>query len=65
MLWIRFSIGLFCILLGGTWFAQGIDVLGGSFMSGEFIWAIIGALVVLAGIFLIATALRQKPTPTE
>ena len=65
MLWIRFSIGVLLVLLGGIWIAQGIDVLGGSFMSGEIIWAIIGTLVVLAGIFLIATGLRQKPTPTS
>ena len=43
-------------LLGIVWFGQGIGIIGGSFMTGEARWAIIGAIliVVAAGIFWFA-----------
>ena len=38
-------VGLVMVLLGGVWFAQGMDWLGGSSMSGETLWAVIGPVV--------------------
>ena len=46
--------GVVLCIVGGVWFAQGIDVLPGSFMSGQGIWAVIGGALVLAGLALIA-----------
>ncbi len=42
--------------IGIVWFGQGIGVIGGSFMTGETRWAIIGAIMiaVAAGIFGLA-----------
>ena len=47
-------IGVVLALLGLLWFLQGIGVVGGSFMSGEPVWAVIGlVMLVLAGRLLV------------
>lgn len=38
------------VLVGLLWFLQGIGVVGGSFMSGQNLWAMIGAVVFLGGL---------------
>jgi hypothetical protein len=51
------------ITLAGVVFAlQGVGVIGGSFMSGTTIWAVAGPLIALAGLALLAAALR-RPRP--
>lgn len=44
---------LVLVIVGGTWFFQGIGILPGSFMSGDRTWAYIGGALVLAGALLI------------
>ena len=46
-------LGALLILMGGTWFLQGINVLPGSFMTGQPQWAVYGGLAVIAGLLLI------------
>jgi hypothetical protein len=44
-------IAVIMALMGILWFFQGIGVVGGSFMTNQVIWAIIGPIVVvLAGV---------------
>jgi hypothetical protein len=50
---VRLIIGVLLVLVGGVWFLQGINLLGGSFMSGAILWAVIGAPMVLVGAMLI------------
>jgi hypothetical protein len=38
------------VLAGVIWFLQGINVLPGSFMTGQTRWAVYGALAVAEGI---------------
>src|SRR5690349_11958545 len=47
------SYGVLALLIGGVWFFQGINVLLGSFMSGQPRWAIIGGVVFLLGLALL------------
>lgn len=48
------------ITVAGVVFAlQGVGVIGGSFMSGITIWAVAGPVIALAGLALIALALRR------
>jgi heme A synthase len=47
-----------CLLIGCVWFLQGINVIPGSFMTGQRKWAIIGGLLVLAAIALFSFANR-------
>jgi hypothetical protein len=39
--------------VGAVWIGQGVGVIGGSFMSGRAVWAVIGAIAVLFGVSLL------------
>jgi hypothetical protein len=54
-------IGVLLILAGIVWTLQGLDVLGGSGMSGHALWAVVGPIVALIGVFLV---LRGARTPS-
>jgi hypothetical protein len=62
MRWIAVGVGVVLILLGGLWMLQGVGVLGGSLMSGQSFWAIVGLIVLIIGIILCALGLRRRPT---
>ena len=49
-------VGALLALVGVTWFLQGIDVLGGSGMSGHPIWAVLGVVLVVAAVYVVAGA---------
>ncbi len=51
------------ILLGIVWILQGINLLPGSFMTGQIQWAIYGALSVVAGFVLLIIARRFSVKP--
>ena len=51
--------GLF-VALGAVWFLQGIDVLPGSFMTGQIRWAVYGGIAFAAGIALLLLANRPR-----
>ncbi len=42
-------------VVGAVWLLQGISVLPGSFMSGSTLWATIGLVLLLVGIWLVVT----------
>jgi type IV secretory pathway VirB2 component (pilin) len=43
-----------------VWTLQGLDVMGGSAMSGVTAWAVVGPIVAVVGIVLAATSLRRR-----
>lgn len=45
--------GALCSLTGVVWILQGINVLPGSFMTGQTQWAVYGGIVLAAGIGLL------------
>ena len=51
--------GLLC-LVGVIWFGQGVGLIGGSFMTGEAVWAVIGAIAILFGAALIRSSGRRR-----
>jgi len=53
-------LGVLLVLMGGVWFLQGINVLPGSFMTGQIRWAIYGGIAVVAGIGLLTMANRRR-----
>jgi hypothetical protein len=53
-------IGVLAVLVGGVWTLQGLDVMGGSAMSGKTIFAVIGPIVAVIGLALIAIGLRRR-----
>jgi hypothetical protein len=52
--------GALCALVGCVWFLQGVNVLPGSFMTGQTRWAVYGALVFLVGVGLFVAAGRRR-----
>ena len=44
-------VGVLLMLVGTVWFFQGINVLPGSFMTGQTQWAVYGAIAFLVGAF--------------
>jgi uncharacterized membrane-anchored protein YitT (DUF2179 family) len=53
-------VGVLCLLMGGVWFLQGINVIPGSFMTGQMKWAIIGGILLAVGIGLLIQANRSR-----
>lgn len=56
-------LGVLLFILGGVWFFQGVNILPGSFMTGQSRWAINGVIAVVAGIVLIALSVKRKGSP--
>jgi hypothetical protein len=54
--------GVILVVFGAIWFLQGIDVLPGSFMSGQIRWAVYGGIAIAVGIGLLLTAKRRRPS---
>jgi len=53
-------IGAFLMLAGGVWFLQGVNILPGSYMTGQIQWAFYGALAIAVGIGLIVLGGRKR-----
>ena len=53
-------VGVLCLLVGCIWFLQGINVLPGSFMTGQTKWAVYGALLFILGLGVLAVARRRR-----
>jgi hypothetical protein len=53
-------VGLLIVIIGGTWFLQGINALPGSFMTGQTRWAVNGGIAALVGLILIVAANRRS-----
>ena len=58
--WTLMVVGLLAIVLGGLWTLQGLDLIGGSVMSGVRLWAKIGPVVAAAGPILIVLGVRRR-----
>ena len=52
-------VGAVLMLFGAVWFLQGINLLPGSFMTGQMQWAVYGCVLALAGIGVIVWARRR------
>lgn len=59
------TLGVMCCVAGVIWIAQGLNVLGGSGMSGHGEWAWIGAAAVLVGVALVRWRGRRGPTDSR
>jgi hypothetical protein len=55
----RMIIGGVFLVVGAVWFGQGVGWIGGSFMTGEAIWAVIGLVAIALGGSLLRGALRS------
>jgi hypothetical protein len=48
------------VIIGAVWVLQGLDVLKGSFMTGQAFWAWMGAVAVMLGLPLIVRGIRRS-----
>lgn len=51
--------GALLALLGGVWVLQGLNILPGSFMTGDIKWAIYGGIAVVVGLVLVVWSRRR------
>jgi hypothetical protein len=53
-------IGVILVVFGCIWFLQGINVLPGSFMTGQIKWAVYGGIAVVAGVVALVMGRRRR-----
>ena len=60
MRWVWLIVGILVFLMGTLWTLQGLDLVGGSPMSGVTLWAIVGPIVAIIGLVVAGIGLRKK-----
>jgi drug/metabolite transporter superfamily protein YnfA len=60
---LRRTIGLVLIMIGGFWAAISLGFLEESFMTGQPIYTVIGAILAIAGVLVLV--IRPKGDSTE
>ena len=58
-------VGVVLLLLGLLWALQGAGVVGGSFMTGQRMWLIIGIVVAVVGLVLGYLGLANRTPRTS
>ena len=56
------TIGLIAVIIGGVFAGQGLNLIPGSFMTGNRLWLSIGLIVAVIGIILLVLGLRRPRT---
>jgi hypothetical protein len=54
-------LGVLLMFFGAVWFLQGINVLPGSFMTGQTQWAVYGGIAFVVGFFVLYRSWRRRP----
>ena len=57
---VLFALGGVLLVVGLIWLGQGVGLIGGSFMTGEAVWAVIGGVCIFVGAYLIRTGFRWR-----
>ena len=53
-------VGALCVLMGVVWIFQGINVLPGSFMTGDINWSYRGGVLAVVGLIVVLLSLRKS-----
>ncbi len=59
MRWVPIIGGALLALVGAVWMLQGLNVLPGSFMTGQTFWAMAGFVAPIVGLDLLFVGLRR------
>jgi hypothetical protein len=60
MKWVLYVVALLLFLPGLTFFLQGINILPGSYMTGDPQWAINGGIMMAIALGLFVFVIRRK-----
>lgn len=52
-------VGVLALVTGGVWIGQGLNLIPGSFMTGDKTWFYVGVVVALVGVVLLLAGLRR------
>jgi PDZ domain-containing secreted protein len=55
------AVGGLMLVIGVVWTLQGLDYLGGSSMSGDSTFAVVGPVVAVLGVVIGVVAARRRP----
>ncbi|MDI5942331.1 hypothetical protein ABUL04_18520 [Micromonospora harpali] len=58
--WLRLTLGLLAMVVGAVWTVQGLGYVGGSMMTDQRIWALLGPVLVLIGLAALWYGLRAR-----
>jgi len=53
-------LGVLAVLLGIAWTLQGLNILGGSAMSGHIQYTLLGVIVLMIGLALVGVGSRRR-----
>jgi len=53
------TVGVVALIVGGVFAGQGLNLIPGSFMTGNRMWLTVGLIVAIVGIILIVLGLRR------
>jgi hypothetical protein len=65
MFWVRLIGGIVLVLIGAVWIGQGFNWIKGSGMSGHDGYALLGAVVVLCGAWLLWGVAQTRMAATR
>jgi uncharacterized membrane-anchored protein YitT (DUF2179 family) len=54
------ALGAAMVLMGAIWTLQGLDVLEGSAMSDNTLWAVLGPILAGFGVALVLVTVRRR-----
>ena len=53
------TVGVIAVVVGGIWVGQGLNLIPGSFMTGDTKWFVIGLIVAVVGLVLVVLGVRR------
>ena len=57
---LNLGVGVVMVLAGALWTLQGLDLIGGSAMSGQTVWAVVGPIIGVVGAVWIVRRVRGR-----
>ncbi|MET7879679.1 hypothetical protein [Micromonospora profundi] len=58
--WLTLTLGLLALVVGALWTVQGLGYVGGSVMTDEPLWAVLGPIVAVLGLATLWWGLRSR-----
>jgi hypothetical protein len=62
---VLFGLGALFLVVGVIWLGQGVGIIGGSFMTGETVWAAIGGLCIFFGALFLRAGFRWRNAESD